>query len=161
MGQSETDIATPRDFVESRCSGAYVERVVLPKLGKAVLMRRPSPLWFVFHQCLPQTLAANMDAPSQPLLRGPAEVVKVADWITALLSEVMVRPRVSLTPGPEEVSPEVIADEDLNFIIRWAMGEVVAEGDDSSSVADLAPFRCERSSAAAGASSSHVGLPPQ
>ncbi|MGH9355057.1 MAG: hypothetical protein ACRD10_02910 [Terriglobia bacterium] len=161
MRQCEADIATPMDFMESRRSGTCVERVILPKLGKAVLMRRPSPLWFVFHQCLPQTLAVSMESASQAPVRGADDVTKLAGWIAALLSEVMVRPRVSLSPGPDEVSPEAIADEDLNFIIRWAMGEVVAEDDDSSSVADLAPFRCEQPSATARAGSSHVGLPPQ
>ncbi len=141
MSQSETDLASPQDFVASRNSEARVERVTLPKLGKAVLMRRPSPLWFVFHQCLPQTLAASMESSSQKAPRTPDDVGKLADWILALLSEVMVRPRVSLPPGPEEISPDLLDDSDLNFIVRWAMGEVVTEAGNSSSVADLAPFR--------------------
>lgn|SRR5487761_220442 len=161
MNQSEVDLASPQDFIASRRSEASVERVTLPKLGKAVLMRRPSPLWFVFHQSLPQTLAANIEPSSQKPLHTADDVKKLAEWIVALVSEVMVQPRVSLSPGPEEVSPDVIADEDLNFIIRWAMGEVVAGAGNSSSVADLAPFCCERPSAATGASSSHLGLPSQ
>ena len=143
MSQRESDLATSQDFLAFRNSGASVERITLPKLGKIVLMRRPSPLWFVFHQYLPQTLAAGMDSASQKSVRAADDVGKVADWIAALLSEVMVRPRVSLSPGPEEISPDLINDADLNFIVRWAMGEVVAEDCGSSSVADLAPFRGE------------------
>ncbi|HLI30078.1 MAG TPA: hypothetical protein VKV79_03130 [Terriglobia bacterium] len=161
MSQSETDLAMPQDFAASRNSEARVERVTLPKLGKPVLMRRPQPLWFVFHQCLPQTLAASMEGASHSSPPTPDDVGRLAGWILALLSEVMVRPRVSLSPGPEEISPDLISDEDLNFIIRWAMGEVVVEAADSSSVSDLAPFCGQRSSAPSEPSSSHMELPPQ
>ncbi|MGH9358557.1 MAG: hypothetical protein ACRD1O_05215 [Terriglobia bacterium] len=161
MNPSETGLARPHDFAAFRDSAAKAQRVTLPKLGKAVLLRRPSPLWFVFHQCLPQTLAAEIVGASQEPVRTAEDVAKLADWITTLLSEVMVEPRVSLHPGPEEISPDIIADEDLNFLLRWSMGEVMTEDGNSSSVSDLAPFRGERSSPASESGSSHLGLPPQ
>ncbi len=153
MNSLEAELASPEDFQTCRAR-ARVERVALPKLGKAVLMRRPAPLWFVFHHCLPQTLAVRVAGQSPGTPQDPADVPKVAQWVTELLAEVMVQPRVSLTPGRDEISPDLIADEDLNYIIRWAVGEVVSE--EPSSVIDLAPFRDKQTPAAARASGSNV-----
>lgn len=147
MTEHENHIATPQDFQTAHEIDRRVERVVLPKLGKTVLMRRPSPLWFIFRGQLPQSLAAaTLDAQSPEggaALKSADDLQKLAGWVTELLSEVMLQPRVSLSPGPGEIPPDLIADEDLNFIIRWAMGEVTSEGRDDSSVGDLARFRGE------------------
>lgn len=140
----ENHIATSQDFKTAFDLDQRVERVVLPKLGKPVLMRRPSPLWFVFRGQLPLTLAiagAVAKADAQPAAHTPQEAQALAAWIVDLLSEVMVQPRISLSPGPDEIPPDLIADEDLNFIIRWAVGEVANEGGNGSPARDLAPFR--------------------
>src|SRR5437868_2104915 len=54
-------VAIPQAPVDFRAAAAASksppERVVLPKLGKAVLMRRPAPMWFIFRGRLPQSLA--------------------------------------------------------------------------------------------------------
>lgn len=147
MTEHENHIATPQDFQTAHEIDRRVERVVLPKLGKTVLMRRPSPLWFIFRGQLPQSLAAAALGAQSPeggaALKSADDLQKLAGWVTELLSEVMLQPRVSLSPGPGEIPPDLIADEDLNFIIRWAMGEVTSEGRDDSSVGDLARFRGE------------------
>lgn len=140
----ENHIATPQDFKTAFEMDQRVERVILPKLGKPVLMRRPSPLWFVFRGQLPVTLAiagAAAKADSYPATHKPEEAQSLAAWIVDLLSEVMVQPRISLSPGPDEIPPDLLADEDLNFIIRWAVGEVAREGGNGSPARDLAPFR--------------------
>ncbi|MGH9354201.1 MAG: hypothetical protein ACRD2G_18895 [Terriglobia bacterium] len=138
----ENHIATSQDFKTAFELDQRVERVVLPKLGKAVLMRRPSPLWFVFRGQLPQTLAiAGTIGNTPPVVHTPEEAQALAGWIVDLLSEVMVQPRISLSPGPDEIPPDLLADEDLNFIIRWAVGEVASEGSNGSPARDLAPFR--------------------
>lgn len=118
------------------------ERVVLPRLGKPVLMRRPPPLWFVFRGQLPQTLAAGAASGASAAAPGSAEDAdRVAHWISELLAEVMVEPRVSHSPGPGEIAPEMIAAEDLNFIVRWAVGEVAPGELAGSSACDLSSFR--------------------
>ncbi|MGH9397166.1 MAG: hypothetical protein ACRD18_10000 [Terriglobia bacterium] len=139
----ENHIATVQDFKSALDLDRRVERVTLPKLRKSVLMRRPSPLWFVFRGQLPQTLAVAAAASSverPPAVQTAEDAQTLAHWIIDLLSEVMVQPRISLSPGPGEIPPDLIADEDLDFIIRWAVGEVASEGTDNSSVGDLATF---------------------
>ena len=161
-------IASAADFrTAAAASKSPPERVVLPKLGKAVLMRRPAPMWFIFRGRLPQSLAIR----AFPQALGPGgagagsdsagasaleELALLADWIIALLEEVLVEPRVSRDPGPDEITPEMLDAEDVNFIIRWAYGEVGSEARD-----DLAPFRPERPVAAAGAGGADVVLPAE
>src|SRR5579883_1317386 len=101
-------LATPQDFKLAQDLDRKVHRVVLPKLGKAVLMRRPSPLWFIFRGQLPASLAA-----------------KVAHT----------------NASAPQIPPDLIPDEDLNFMIRWAMGEVASDGGEASAEGDLARFR--------------------
>ena len=161
-------IASAADFrTAAAASKSPPERVVLPKLGKAVLMRRPAPMWFIFRGRLPQSLAIR----AFPQALGPGgagagsdsagasaleELALLADWIIALLEEVLVEPHVSRDPGPDELSPEMLDAEDVNFIIRWAYGEVGSEARD-----DLAPFRPERPVAAARAGGPDVVLPAE
>ncbi|MGH9358070.1 MAG: hypothetical protein ACRD06_02615 [Terriglobia bacterium] len=140
----ENHIATPQDFKSAQDLDRRVERVVLPKLRKAVLLRRPSPLWFAFRGQLPQSLAVTAAAPDRvqpPVIQNPEGAQALTNWILDLLTEVMVEPRISLSPGPGEIPPELISDEDLTFILRWAVGEVATEGLDDPSVRDLATFR--------------------
>jgi len=69
---------------------------------------------------------------------------------------VLVEPRVSRDPGPDEIPPELLDSEDVNFIIRWAYGEVGSDARD-----DLAAFRPERPVAAARAGGPDVVLPAE
>src|SRR5579863_8131865 len=99
----ENHIATAQDFKTALELDQRVERVILPKLGKSVLMRRPSPLWFVFRGQLPQSLAvaaAISRTEGTPAVQTAEDAQALARWITDLLSEVMVQPRISLSPGP-------------------------------------------------------------
>ncbi|MGH9468780.1 MAG: hypothetical protein ACRD1N_00385 [Terriglobia bacterium] len=146
----KNSIATRKDFEAAQDASRHVERVVLPRLGKAVLLRRPSPLWFIFRGALPKSLAlAALSSAENEQTRKPAgvpapeEFDSVARWIIELLSEVVLQPRISLSPGPEEIPPEAISDEDLNFIIRWAMGEVATGEAAASSAGGLARFHAE------------------
>jgi len=172
MSDSKTNgingIASAADFrTAAAASKSPPERAVLPKLGKAVLMRRPAPMWFIFRGRLPQSLAIR----ASPQALGPGgagagsdsagasaleELALLADWIIALLEEVLVEPRVSRDPGPDEITPEMLDAEDVNFIIRWAYGEVGSDARD-----DLAAFRPERPVAAARAGGPDVVLPAE
>lgn len=144
----ENNIATRKDFEAAHEASRRVERVILPKLGKAVLLRRPAPLWFIFHGALPKSLAvaaiSGKKCSSGPqCAAGPEDLELLARWIVALLGEVVVQPRVSLSPGPDEIPPEAIEDADLQFILRFAMGEVAGDGADSPTAGGLARFRNE------------------
>jgi hypothetical protein len=109
------------------------ERVVLPHSRFPVLLRRPTPMWFLFHGHLPMSLAGKQSgapAGAGGPIQTAEEFVAFSKWIVDLLSEVFVGPKVCLNPGTDEISPEWLAEEDVNFIIRWAVGEVTPEGRD-------------------------------
>ncbi|HEV2492154.1 MAG TPA: hypothetical protein VG204_03685 [Terriglobia bacterium] len=164
-------LATSEDFRQAaQAHQNPPERVVLPQLGRAVLMRRPPPMWFIFRGRLPQSLAirafpgvtglgdsqAGMDGAVGASGRAVEELTLLADWILTLLEEVMVSPRVSLQPGVGEISPDWLDSDDVNFIIRWAYGEVGSEARD-----DLVPFRPERPATAGGAGGGDVVVPSE
>jgi hypothetical protein len=149
---SENGVAKPEDFrraAESRKAETQAaERVMLPESRHAVMLRRPTPMWFLFHGHLPMSLAARQSAPKHQGAAGGAAAIQTAEelaefssWIVELLSEVFVRPRLSLNPGAEEISPEWLPEEDVNFIIRWAVGEVATDPDQIGAGHDLAEFR--------------------
>ncbi|HKS97518.1 MAG TPA: hypothetical protein VJV74_15495 [Terriglobia bacterium] len=167
--EKENHLATPEDFRQAALAHQNPpERVVLPQLGRAVLLRRPTPMWFVFRGRLPQSLAvrafpglavpgetgSNTDRAVGASGNAVEELTLLADWILTLLEEVMVSPRVSLQPDAGEISPDLLDSEDVNFIIRWAYGEVGSGARD-----DLVPFRAERQPAAAGAGGGDVVVP--
>lgn len=97
-----------------------------------------------------------------PPLQKIDEARDLAEWVVALVEKTVVEPRLSLRPGPNEISPDWLPQEDVDFIIRYAVGEVVG-GDGESGVgsrgsesvptpdsllptrsSDLAAFRRER-----------------
>jgi hypothetical protein len=151
----ENHVATAQDFQRAQDLGRPVERIMLPQLGKGVLMRRPSPRWFLYRGQLPATLAAEVSGATKAPASQIEDLKRFARWIVELLGEVMIQPRVSATPGPGEISSDLISDEDLNFIIKWSMGAVAPDG------RDLAPFRGERESADPGADCGGMALPAE
>ncbi len=151
----DNHIATTADFRAAQELGrGQPERVILPKLGKAIIMRRPTPAWFIFRGQFPATLAArplrqggSAASGGDGELKDQNDMQRFAGWVVELLDEVMIQPRVSLAPGPGEISPDLIDDEDLTFIIKWSMGVVAPDG------RGLDEFRSESKPAATGASS--------
>ena len=148
---SENGVAKPEDFrraaEQRKAETQAAERVMLPESRHAVMLRRPTPMWFLFHGHLPMSVAARQSAPAGGAAGGAAaiqtaeELAEFSSWIVELLSEVFVRPRLSLNPGAEEISPEWLPEEDVNFIIRWAVGEVTTDPDQIGAGHDLAEFR--------------------
>lgn len=137
-------IATADDF-KAAMSFSDPVRVTLPKLGKAVLLRRPSPTWMLFNGRLPVTMAAKMSKTS-PDNSSIESMIESAEWMFRLLRSVMVSPRCVMEPGAEdEISPDMIDMEDVTFIMGWAAGEEVDEAN------SLRTFRGERGTAHAGA----------
>lgn len=136
-------LATAEDFkklAEKRLEEA--ERITLPS-GLEVMLRRLPPQWLIFRGKFPGTLAEN-GSPSRVHAPDLAEVREMGDYILQVLGMVMVAPKVALTPKNGEVSPELISDEDLSFILRYGLGEVAPGG------SDLKTFRGQRKPAAAG-----------
>jgi len=147
-------IARAEDFRQAaeaqRAEGQAPERLKLPKSALQVVLRRPSLMWFLFHGHLPVSLAARQSGAggNESPFQNAEEFVEFSKWIVDLLSEAFVSPRLSLTPGADDISPEWLAEEDVNFIIRWALGEVVGSGSADSSPHDLAQFRGKAAGAA-------------
>jgi len=150
---SETNgIATAEDFKAVMEFGP-AERVTLPKLGKPVLLRRPSPMWMLFNGRLPVTLAAKQ-AGAQAGKANVEEIMSSAQWMFHLLQNVMVKPRCVMNPvASDEISPDMMQMEDVVFIMGWAAGEEVDEA------RSLSTFREERSAADAGPTGGAVALP--
>ena len=157
IGNAGDAIANSEDFKALRDARA-AERVVLPKLGKAVLLRRPTPMWFLFRGQLPTSLASRFqDGPSGGI-NTMEDFQALANWVVPLLSYVFVEPRLSLDPGAGEISPDLLDIEDASFVIRWAVGEIQASGGEGS-VDDLRPFRGEPQPPAAGSGGGDLGMP--
>jgi hypothetical protein len=152
--RSENGIATAEDFRSAAQARGTPEPMILPKSRLKVLLRRPNPMWFLFHGLLPASLAARVEG-GQARLESVEDLRALAEWIVPLLSEVLVEPRLSLEPEPGSISPDLLDLEDATFVIRWAVGEVASEA------GDLANFRDGRSSATRGASGRDVALPPK
>jgi hypothetical protein len=150
--ESKNGLASAEDFQSAAQARGDVERIVLPKSGLNVMLRRPSPMWFLFHGLLPASLAARI-AGGEARIENVEDLRTLADWMVPLLSEVFVQPRLALDPGPGEISPDLLDLEDASFVIRWSVGEVASES------GDLGPFRSERSPSAGGASGRNVALP--
>lgn len=156
----ETLVATAEDF-RLAAEARPPECVTLPS-GKTVLLRRPTPIWFMLSWGrLPKGLAAHVEhGGGSTVASNVDDLSNLANYVVKLITEIFVQPRVSLTPGPDEISPDLISDEDIRFLIRWAAGEVVSTGKAAPPpYADLASFRGERGSATGGAGSGDVGLP--
>lgn len=152
----ENGIASAADFRRAAEAEAFegAQRVTLPKSGLTVLLRRPRPVFFALvKHGLPQSLASRIaeGKGAEAFNEMTAEELReLAGFWTEVFESVFVSPRVSLTPGPDEISPNLLAAEDVMFLIRWAVGEVASDG------RDLAPFRRESGPPAAGASGGDV-----
>jgi hypothetical protein len=163
---AENRTATAEDFRRAaearRAEEQLPERVVLPNSGYAVVLRRPTPMWFLFHGHLPMSLAARQ-SDAAGTIQSAEEFIEFSKWMVELLGEVFVAPKLSLNPGADEISPEWLGEEDVNFIIRWAVGEVTADATSASGSRDLARFRGKASGAHSPArpGSGNVSLPPE
>ena len=150
----ENGVASVQDFQSAAQARGTPERLTLPKSGLKVVLRRPNPMWFLFHGLLPASLASRV-AGGEARIESVEDLRALADWMVPLLSEVFVEPRLTLEPGLGSISPDLLDLEDATFVVRWAVGEVASEA------GDLAAFCDERTSLAAGAGGRDVALPPK
>ena len=152
--EKQNGVASAKDFQSAAQLRSNPERLVLPRSGLKVFLRRPSPMWFLFHGLLPASLAARVEG-GQAQIESVEDLRALAEWMVPLLAEVFVEPRLTLEPGPGEISPDLLDLEDASFVIRWAVGEVASE------TSDLAPFRNGRPSVAGRPSGRDLALPPK
>ena len=87
--------------------------------GMEIRARRPGPMQYAAWDRLPLMLAECAAA-------GPAAIsVEDAKEVAAFLRELLVycclEPRVSLTPGEEEIHPRELPEADWTFIVSWAL----------------------------------------
>ena len=127
-------LATVADFRAMR-TFEPAERVRLPHIGKEVMLRRPTMLWFIARARLPLSLLAKIKDKEKLVTSDTMEALQ---WITDLLVEIMVEPRCSMKPQDGEISPEMIDIEDALFMAAWASGEMLSETN------SLSGFRSER-----------------
>lgn len=147
-------IASASDFRDAMLqSFGDPQAVKLPKLGKKVMLRRPSEMWWLFNGRLPITMAAKMSSgPTDGRVRVE-EIVESAEWIFHVLTNIMVKPRCVMLPRKEdEISPDMVDMDDATFMVRWASGEEVTETD------SLSTFRRDGSADNAGAIGGEVGM---
>lgn len=107
--------------------------VILPKCGLEVLLRRPRPIAYtLFGEALPGIPERGTDAaPSaegQPKISAE-DAAHIARWLAELWGKVFVQPKLSLSPGFDEIHPDWIPEEDQRFIWRWIRAEVNDAGE--------------------------------
>jgi len=126
-------ISTPDDFLKTAAEQRKKagQELRLPS-GLTVLAWQPSAEWWMLEVGrLPQTMAAKIvGAPVNGAGLTAESVVEFAKWTTRVLEAVVIEPKIRLRPGPGEVDPNVITDDDLGFLIRFAGGEVTPSGRD-------------------------------
>lgn len=110
------------------------EPLTLPKSGLTILVRRPTPQWYLFKGRLPSSLAAIVQGqqPKAPLSREDDDAALA--WINTLLAKVIVEPRELLD------NLDVLETPDRNAIVGFAHG-VLAPGEGGEAAGDLESFR--------------------
>ncbi len=118
-------------------------RVVLPKSGLAVLLRPPNALRVLLQ-------AERLARIGDPVTASAEERSEYVRLLVSVINDALVLPRLSLTPGPNEIDPNWLQQEDAEFLLNWGLGVVPSR---SAGEDDLASFPGEpRPDAAAGAS---------
>ncbi len=107
------------------------ETVELPS-GLVFQIRRPKPIWWILNRAIvPASLLGKLEgspidqAPYDPT---PEDLVASANMMTNLIESVVVSPKIRRNPKEDEVSPNYISQDDLMFILKYAGGEVSAQG---------------------------------
>jgi hypothetical protein len=132
---SSNGIATGEDFKRAAEQANPPVQLVLPKCGLAVLARRLSPL---------RALMMGKKLDEIRRLDEPAGNVQRAILMLATIQEVLVAPRLSISPAANEIDPNWVPIEDGHFLFNWGLG---LAADDGTSLTEF--FRRERGPAAA------------
>jgi len=140
---SNNGIARAEDFRKAAEELNPPERVVLPKSGLPVLLRRPTSFaCWLLDERLAQLEASGLWS-------------EYRDTMKAAVMAAMVAPKLSLAPREGEIHPNSLPEDDQKFILRWARGLVTRDGTDLVEKF----FREQRDRAQAGAGGGDVALP--
>jgi hypothetical protein len=143
-------IATAADFRKLAEDGAFEEprRVVLPKSGFAVVLRRPTKFyWALRRSAWPRELREKLDLVGlgvRPELTAE-ETLLLFREDRQMLNEAFVDPKPSLDPGFTQFDPNWLPKEDAEFILKYLRGQVLANGQDLETFPGGEPGHPERS----------------
>jgi hypothetical protein len=132
----DNGIALAEEFRKAAERTNPPERVVLPKSGLAVLLRRPTTfaVWMLDQRLaeLQSPVASGQLPEGETGNRQPAtgNYVQWRDTVRRAVEEAMVQPKLSLTPGPNEIHPSWLPEEDQVFVLRWVRGLIGPDGTD-------------------------------
>ena len=128
-------IATAARFrqLAEDCAFEAPSRVVLPKSGLAVVLRRPTKFYWALRRTeWPRELREKLDlagAGVRPELTAE-EMVRLVREDQQMLHEAFVEPKPCLQPGALQFDPNWLAKEDGEFILKYLRGQVLANGQD-------------------------------
>lgn len=142
-------IGTAEDFRKLAEAAAWAEpeRVVLPKSGFAVIMRRPTKYyWALRRSGWPDELRSKIDlvGMGEDVQFSKSDLAFLGREDQAMLMEAFVKPGLSSHPKGEEIDPNWLPEEDAQFILKYLRGQVTADGH------DLEAFRRRESKPAEG-----------
>jgi hypothetical protein len=124
------NIATAEDFIAAAQQRrlANAQPLTLPS-GLTVMAQRPGPEWWMRNVGrLPSSIASRFVSGNSTDPVSSGDLVEMARWTALMISEVVVSPVIRLNPGPSELEPHLISNDDLDYIMRFAGGEIAADG---------------------------------
>ena len=138
MSEGTNGIAKPEDFRNFAEASAWAEgeRIMLPKSGLAVRVRRPTIMYFKLRRTSwPGELIAKLEEASAgaKLEYTAEERLFVIREDQRMLELAFVEPKLALHPGPDQFDPNWLPQEDALYILRYLRGEVLADGTDLES----------------------------
>jgi len=105
-------------------AAAEAKNLLLPS-GITVKARRPGVAFLAAHGRLPLGLAKR--AEGEPSGGGSVAVLEELVFFGTLVAHCVVSPEISTEPGPGRINPGNIPDDDIKFLIAWAMRGEEAE----------------------------------
>ena len=128
-------VATANDFRKLAEDSAFEEpsRVVLPKSGYGVVLRRPTKFYWALRRTgWPRELREKLDLVGvgvKPELTADETLLLVRED-QQMLNEAFVDPKPCLNPGLTQFDPNWLPKEDAEFILKYLRGQVLANGQD-------------------------------
>jgi hypothetical protein len=159
---TSNNIATAAEFRKFAEESAFeaARRVVLPKSGYAVRLRRPTKFyWALRRSAWPHELREKLDlvgAGGRPELTGEEMLLLVRED-RQMLQEAFVEPKPCLDPGSTQFDPNWLPKEDAEFILKYLRGQVLANGQDLESFPGSQPGHA----AGSGGHGAHVRENPE
>jgi hypothetical protein len=120
--------ATPEDFERYAREHGEVRELVLPKSGLKVMVRVPNALRTLMIGRELERLPAAPEAEEiknlspEALKEAVAALARRSELLVAALASVMVYPKLSVTPKAGELDPNLLPDEDGQFLLRYSLG---------------------------------------